>query len=860
MATLNILRTLAEQQQFQALKEACLTLVYDQDAAVLILLALAYAHLGQQPLAEQTRQAALDMACDFDATMQVDLAGVYLATRQLDDAEQALKAALQLQPTHALALARLGWCRTQQGQLDAARSLFQQSIQLEPTRLAVFSHLAQLHLIQTEYAQAQQVVHAAWQVLPGLPEMPECVVQQHTAALHNTQLRLWVVTAQFAVAEAWLQTQSHEAVESHAQWVMLYAELLAEHNAHDEAEDSLRDCLKQYPENVDVYLQLANLAYVQGHFQQARHLLRQALKLAPEHIALWVKLCGVDLRITSVRARQAAEKAVALAEALVEDDPTLVQLQRAQAKSALAQVESHEQHIDTAEHLFREVLAASPDFVPALQGLGELHIQQGRIEDAIVLFERIKQIDPVKGHIALIHARQFPEDEGVLAHLERAARVPSLAGPVSANILFHLASAWQKRQAYDKAFAFAAQANQACRKFLSYDRQTHRDSMARVRMRFSPALYEHRAGSGIETTLPVYVLGMPRSGTTLIEQVLSGHSQIFGAGELSVIPQVIQGLNRWERHAGSGRSFPDCVDDLSPRVAQGIAQNVLTELQAYAPAAKHIVDKLPHNFEHIGLIKFLFPQAKIISVRRDPRDIALSNYFTHYQAQHGGMGFAYDLTDIGQQLADHNLLMHHWHQVFPGELLELHYEDVVDDLEGCARKMLDYIGVAWEPNVLKFNELDRPIKTASMWQVRQPLYRTAKGKWRHYAKHLAPLTTGTNAKIESPAYDMLTLPEPGFLSEGVECYRQQDLDGAERHFKKMLHHCPEHAACNYMLGLVYLHKGYLQAGIESMQRALDKAPWHKEWQDNLAKAKAQASALDQRDTTTADVNDALVEV
>ena len=202
----------------------------------------------------------------------------------------------------------------------------------------------------------------------------------------------------------------------------------------------------------------------------------------------------------------------------------------------------------------------------------------------------------------------------------------------------------------------------------------------------------------------IFVLGMPRSGTTLVEQIIAGHSLIFGAGELGVVPSRIQGLNRWERHVGSGRSYPDCVDDLGAQVTHGIAAGMLKELKELAaeskPQARFIVDKLPHNFENVGLIKFLFPKAKIISVRRDPRDIALSNYFTDYAAKHGGMGFAYDLTWIGEQLADHNLLMHHWQQTFPGEILEVQYEDVVEDTEGMARKMLDYIGVAWEPQVL----------------------------------------------------------------------------------------------------------------------------------------------------------------
>ncbi len=142
---------------------------------------------------------------------------------------------------------------------------------------------------------------------------------------------------------------------------------------------------------------------------------------------------------------------------------------------------------------------------------------------------------------------------------------------------------------------------------------------------------------------------------------------------------MIAGLDRWERHTGSGRSYPDCVDDLDPHVTRRIAENVLKELREYAPDADHVVDKLPHNFENIGLIKLLFPQAKIISVHRDARDVAISNYFMDYANKHNGMGFAYHLEWIAEQLADHNLLMQHWETVFPGEILNVQYEDVVKD-------------------------------------------------------------------------------------------------------------------------------------------------------------------------------------
>ena len=515
-----------------------------------------------------------------------------------------------------------------------------------------------------------------------------------------------------------------------------------------------------------------------------------------------------------------------------------------QALQALAQVESHAGHYDKAEALFEQVLAEWPDCLPALQGLAHQRLQQGRIDAAVALFERVRAIDPVRGQVALINARRFPEDTAILERIEQAAMRPSLEGPVRTGMLFQLAAAWEKQKAYPRAFALAERANTASRAHLRYDAKDHRQRCARIRYAFGKALYDHRQDCGYrgeDAALPVFVVGMPRSGTTLVEQILAGHSRIFGAGELGVIPQRIAGLNRWERRVGSGRTYPDCVDDLSPEVVNGIAEGILKELKELAaedkPAANQVIDKLPHNFENIGFIKFLFPEAKILSVRRDPRDIAISNYFTDYAAKHGGMGFAYDLTDIGEQLADHNLLMHHWAQLFPGQILEVHYEALIQDPERETRRMLDYLGQPWEPEVLAFNELDRPVKTASVWQVRQPLYRSSSGRWRRYQEHLAPLLRGTNARITwEPIDDMLSLPEPGLLERASGLYKMGRRDDAEYQAKKLLHHIPEHAGASYLVGIIYLDKGYHEEGVALLEQALTRCPWNCDWRADLVRA------------------------
>lgn len=855
MLYLNVLQQLVDQQQFGTLQiHAQQYHLETADKQVLPLLALAHAHLGERDLTLAFVSDAETHIAELNDDARVDLAAVYCLLWRIDDAVDLLDTVLIAKPEHSLALARLAWCLMQQGQLGQACTLYQRSAALAPYRLPVWLALSHLQLKAGDNTAAQQALDKAiYRFELTKSELPKAVGNNFTAQLRGLQFEIWIASEALTQAEQWLDQRRENLPE--AQWcdlVLGYSCSLAGKNNHVEAEAALRNGLKHYPENLQLLSQFAELAQLQGRTGQAVQLLRRAIGLSvalgvPENgkeIDLWLRLSNAFLHQSGEQARNAADKANELARALQVSDllsKSRIRQLRLQAKNALAQVESQVQNYDTAETLFLQVLAEAPYFVPALQGLGHQQMQRGNIDEAVTLFDKIKQIDPIKGHSALINARHFPSDDLTLAKLERLAHQPSLEGLLNSGLLLKLAAAWEKRHDYDKAFALAIEANSSSKMRLSYCPKTHRAQCARIRYAFCKDLYKHRSDCGVDSALPVFVLGMPRSGTTLVEQILAGHSQIFAAGELGVIPSRIGGLNRWERHTGSGRRYPDCIDDLTPHVTEGIANGILDELHELAkvekPDALRVIDKLPHNFENVGFIKFLFPNAKIISVRRDPRDIAISNYFTDYQAKHGGMGFAYDLGWIGEQLADHNLMMHHWQQLFPGEILELNYEDVVSNLERCARQMLDYIGLRWESRVLAFNKLKRPVKTASMWQIRQPVYKSSKGKWRRYQKHLAALTQGTNRQVcSSPITDMLTLPQPGFLTDGVAWFRKNKLNEAERCFKKMLHHNPEHAACNYMVGLVYCRKGHVAEAIPMLELAHKKCPWQKEWRDNLIQA------------------------
>jgi tetratricopeptide (TPR) repeat protein len=849
--SLNHLRDLAEQQDFSALKAAC-SFAMDESplSAHWPLLALAQAQLGEIPAAVASIERAETLIDQLDPAARVDLAGACLVLLRVDRAIELLTAVLEQQPDHDLALARLGIAHLARHDYPQALECLEQSLALRPGRFGALLNLIfvqfQLGLMapaETRLAQARALL-AQTQT-----QSPEPIRQQQQQALDKLQLTLWVKEDCLAEAEQWLQQLRQQAPVEHPRAIGQYARVLAECDRHEQAEAVLRGGLQQHPYETNLIQQWVELARLQGRRGQAIGLLERLIARDEDNPTWWLQLAGACLPHFEARAQQAVDKAQALCEATAEEGTTVEHSAlQSQVRLLAAQVMAAQQRYSKAEQQFRELLSETPHLPPALREMGSLCLQQGRIDEAIDYFERLKQIDPVSGTSALISASRFPEDEATLEKLDRAARHPGLEGSLRSGILFQLAAAWEKCKDYDRAFGYADKANRASKRFLNYDPKDHRNACARIRAIFSADYFTRRRDFGDPSTLPMFVVGMPRSGTTLVEQIIAGHSQIFGAGELGVIPSRIAALERWERHIGSGRAYPVCMDDVTAHLSQGMARQVLEELQGYIveakPEARYVVDKLPHNFEHIGFIKLLFPKAKIISVRRDPRDIAMSNYFTDYQAKHGGMGFAYDLGWIGEQLADHNLLMDHWQQCFPGEILEILYEDVVEDTEGMARRMLDYIGVNWEPQVLAFNELERPVKTASVWQVRQPIYKTSKARWMNYKAHIKPLIQSANAPIRPDPETLRLLPAPGLYTSAGSLYKQDRLDEAEYEYKKLLHHIPDHGAANYQVGVIYWRKGHLPDAIPFLQKAHQRCPWQPAWREGLIQAYEALGEMD----------------
>jgi tetratricopeptide (TPR) repeat protein len=818
MSSINDIRTL---QQRGALTEAIslsqqALVAQPNNPALLALLGTLYCQQQQIEQGRECLQAIAQNTEPLTAQILTDIAAIHLLLKEPDLALAKLAQALQNNPQFYLAQARRGLVLMQLGRFADAQADLQTALPHLATaqQPALHINIARCALFLGDHNSALQHVEHA-QVLGG----------SHLEQWLYVAVDTYIALNQWDKAETAIQQALTAGVEE-LKGLKLLALILAAQDKHEQAAHSLREALKHYPEDVELLTQLAAIARVQGRYGEVVRYMQAAIKLEPENASLWSQLAQVGQKHFDERsAKAAAEKAIAL----TEQETGIL---RAEALVAMASVSIEEAQ---AESYYQQALAQVPDYVPACLGLGQLLLQWGRVDEAISQFESVTARHPIAGYGALINARKFPDDEEVLARIEKMAYIPSLQGAVSSSLLFDLAAVWEHRKDYAKAFHFANEANAASRKFLPYDAQKHTQHCVDIRRTFSEDFFKHTTDYGNLSTVPTFVLGMPRSGTTLVEQILGGHPDIFVAGEIAILSNVIQKLNAWERHLGSGQHYPDCVRDLTTEQVQYFANEVLTELRQYAPEAKHIVDKLPHNFEHIGLIRLLFPNAPIIHVLREPRDVAVSNYFVDYQAKFGGMGFAYSLTDIGAQLRDYQALMRHWDAVLAKPILTIRYEDVVADTESAARKILAYLQLDWTDQVLNYQNLERAVKTASVWQVRQPIYTTSTEKWRRYQAFLQPLEQVLNSPVvdEPLALPEETLPA-GYFFHGMSYLQNQQAEQAAEIFRTILRQQPQHAAALHMLGIAHYQQQQLQTALSLVQQSIRLQSQHPSWYQNLS--------------------------
>ncbi len=502
------------------------------------------------------------------------------------------------------------------------------------------------------------------------------------------------------------------------------------------AEEICRYYLRQHPRDVEAMRLLAKIGIELGVLDDAEFLLESAVVFAPDDVQ--IRLDYIDV----LRRRQNFTRAHAEAEALHARDPDNPLFQSRLAIEAM-QTGEYQRGLE----LFDAVLTKLPHDPASLTSKGHALKTIGQREPAIASYRAAIAAKPDHGDAwyALANLKTYRFDDAEIAAMQRQAARDDLAFMDQVHLAFSLAKALEDQGEYAASFAHYDHGNALKRAQTRYSADAMSAELERQRAVCTPDLFARHSGSGHDAPDPIFILGLPRAGSTLLEQVLASHSQIDGTLEL---PNILALAHRLRGRKAGGSLYPQVLHDLKAEQLAEFGRDYIENTRIHRQSAPFFVDKMPNNFRHIGLIHLILPNAKIIDARRDPLDCCFSGFKQLFAE---GQEFTYGLTEIGRYYADYVQLMEHWDTVLPGKVLRVAHEDVLDDLEGQTRRMLGFLGLPFEEACLDFHRTSRAVRTASSEQVREPINRKGQGAWRPFEPWLDPLKDALSGRDRAKA-------------------------------------------------------------------------------------------------------------
>jgi predicted Zn-dependent protease len=503
------------------------------------------------------------------------------------------------------------------------------------------------------------------------------------------------------------------------------------------AEPLLRAHLKKYPTDVAAIRMLAEVAARIGRYGDARHLLARCLELAPGFHAARHNLAVVLHRDN--KPREALEQIDCLLQA-EPDSPGFRNLRAA----VLARIGEYAQ----ALALYEQLLQQYPSQSKLWLSYGHALKTAGRQADAVAAYRNAWRLEPTFGDAcwSLANLKTFRFDAADVAAMREQVESPTLGHDDRLHFHFALGKAFEDQQAYADSFEHYATGNRLRKSAVPYDAGDLAQQVERSRALFTPAFLAARAGQGCPAPDPIFIVGLPRSGSTLVEQILSSHPAVEGTMELPDVLGIVKSLSGRQRRDDASR-YPEVLADLGPDELRALGERYLEQTRVQRKTtAPFFIDKMPNNWSHVGLIHLMLPNARIIDARRHPLSCCFSNFKQHFAR---GQNFTYSLDDLGRYYSDYVALLAHFDVVLPGRVHRVVYERMVDDTETEVRRLLDYCGLPFDAACLRFYENDRAVRTASSEQVRQPIYRDAIDQWRHYEPWLEPLRHALGPVLEA---------------------------------------------------------------------------------------------------------------
>ncbi|MBS0417911.1 MAG: sulfotransferase [Proteobacteria bacterium] len=489
-------------------------------------------------------------------------------------------------------------------------------------------------------------------------------------------------------------------------------------------EGIFRDILQQDASHVAALCGLAALSLAADVPADALRLLKHALKQCQHFPLIWRGMAP------TLMAAGRLDEADAAARYLLKIEPDSPQswIARAAISSRLLRQEE-------ALHAYGEALRLMPQEVRIQMSMGHLHKTLGRRQESEASYKEALRMQPGSGEAywSLADLKNYSFSDAEIAEMQRSLAEDQHERNSRAQLLFALGKAFEQRKQFATAFEYYADGNSARRHEAPFDIEHFERRTARIRATFDAAFFARHARGGYSDGAPIFIVGLPRSGSTLIEQILASHSRVEGTMEL---PNIINITRELTDGTSDRDGYPDTVRALSTQRLTDLGRRYMEETAPLRTGRPRFTDKMPNNFSHVGLIAALLPNATLIDARRHPMDSCFST-FKQYFAE--GQTFSYSLEDLGRYYRCYLSLMDHWDRVLPGKVLHVQYEEMVRAPEQTIRRLLDHCGLPFEADCLTFNQTQRAVRTASAEQVRQPIYGSAVGYWRNFEAQLEPL-------------------------------------------------------------------------------------------------------------------------
>jgi tetratricopeptide (TPR) repeat protein len=493
------------------------------------------------------------------------------------------------------------------------------------------------------------------------------------------------------------------------------------------AERLLRDHLRQAPTDVAAIRMLAEVGARLGRHADAENLLHRALELSPDFEPARHNLAIILFR------QQKLEEALAEIGWLLDRNAANIQYRNLKA-AILARLGEYRDAIP----LYRQLAREMPGDFRIWLGLGHSLRSAGQNEECVAAYRRSIDARPAFGEAwwSLANLKTFHFGEADVTRMEQILAGPGLFDDDRLHFHFALGKACEDRSDHARAFGHYTEGNRIRRAQSGYSADETAAHVARSKALFTPAFFDARRNQGHPDPAPVFIVGLPRSGSTLIEQILSSHSQVEGTMELPDMAFLARRIAGQRRRSDPSK-YPDGLADLDGAAIRALGEEYIARTRIHRKSDRpFFIDKMPNNFAHVGMIHLILPKAKVIDARRHPLGACVSAFRQHFAR---GQTFSYSLEDLGRYYRDYVDLMGHIDNVLPGRVHRIHYERLVDDLEGEVRRLLDYCGLPFEEACLSFHTNTRAVRTASSEQVRRPLYRDAIDQWKNYEPWLQPL-------------------------------------------------------------------------------------------------------------------------